>query len=177
MPATNLARHHLNNPALSTEFLTRKPQNAAPVSIKRIEWSETDLVQYTGKFAAVIDNVLSEDECVTLLQMAEASMRNEPGEESWRPALVKTETGDEILQRECRNGERIMWDNQDVVDCIWERCIGAAPCIKDELAVITGDSNIFGLRSRGVPSQQWKFRRVNKRMRFLRYHKGGYFRR
>lgn len=142
----------------------------------------------------------------------------------WKPALVNIGMGYEVLTPDYRNSDRIIWDEQTVVDRIWERCL-LAPGLRERLMVLENEEGIYGWRGRrfgggrrrkkdvvvgasnkkraagknkkdgedgkdgkegGEKEQEdkeeeegsrWEFRRANKRMRFLRYGKGGFFRR
>lgn len=79
-----------------------------------------------------------------------------------------------MLQPTYRNSDRIVWDCQEVVDRIWARCLEAEG-VWERLAEVAGEeSDITG---HGLDNGQWKFLRVNERMRFLRYGKGGFFQR
>ncbi|KAK4104575.1 hypothetical protein N658DRAFT_513445 [Parathielavia hyrcaniae] len=150
-------------------FLKTPPDDARPATARYIDWSATPIPEYAPLCAVVLDHVLSLQECATLLELAEASVpcrcrgaqgkdeqaeelgpsareREEEHDDPWAPALVNVGGGYEVLEMGYRNGDRIVWDCQAVVDRIWERC------------------------------GRWEFLRVNERMRFLRYGKGGFFR-
>jgi len=58
---------------------------------------------------------------------------------------------------------RIIWDNPELVERIWDRCI-LANGIKEELGRIEGRRAV-----------EWEFSRLNERMRFLKYGAGQYF--
>ncbi|KAK4121371.1 hypothetical protein N657DRAFT_552043, partial [Parathielavia appendiculata] len=176
------------------DFLTAtNPPDARPITVSPIDWSANPIPEYANLCAVVLDNVLSPQECVTLLQLAEASvpargaqggkegggelgMMSEKGEEQdpWAPALVNVGGGYEVLEKEYRNGERIVWDCHTVVDRLWERCLaGMGEEMRRRFGVIgAGERDIVG---RGPVEGRWEFLRVNERMRFLRYGKGGFF--
>ena len=69
---------------------------------------------------------------------------------------------------------RIIWDDQEIVKRIWDRCLLAEGLGKD-LERIEKQPGIQGelAADRGV---KWKMVRVNERMRFLKYGAGNYFR-
>ena len=173
-------RYESNDVAIPADFLTKDPHDAKPVTVRPIKWSETALPQHDGKYAVVLDNVLSRSECEAMLRLAEASVPE--GDRRcgfWRPALVNIGGGYEVLEPEYRNSDRIIWDQQEVVDRLWGRCL-RAPGLGERLGVIENDEDILGpLRwyKGKVQSQRWEFRRVNNRMRFLKYQKGQFFRR
>lgn len=69
--------------------------------------------------------------------------------------------------RGLKNGFRIIWDNEEIVKRIWDRCL-KADGIADEL------STYHEKWGRGYKTD-WRMTKVNERMRFLRYGPGHYF--
>jgi hypothetical protein len=123
-----------------------------------------------------LDNVLSESECIQLIKYAEESAGSgEPdvANNGWKPALVNAGPGKEVLAPEYRNSERIIWDNQELVNRIWARCLQGEG-IGKELSSFEGHMAIQGLGSvkRG---ERWNVTRLNERMRFLKYGPGQFF--
>lgn len=176
-PGKKIKTSYVSNDVLiPDDFLTTTPADAQPLTVEQIDFSTTVLPEYAGCYAVVLDNVISPSECETLIQLAEASVPVlERGEQdAWQPALVNIGGGFEILQPDYRNSDRIIWDKQPVVDRLWERCL-AAPGLKDKLDVVEEDIVVLG-PSRGGRVQRWGFRRLNDRMRFLRYGSGQFFR-
>ncbi|QUC23367.1 uncharacterized protein UV8b_07608 [Ustilaginoidea virens] len=168
MPAapqrTSYASHPVSIPA---GFLEDAP--AKPVTVTPIRWSPA-LPEYEGAVAAVLDNVLSPEECAQLLCLAESSVVLEKGAASpWRPALVSAGAGWEVPIFDYRNSDRIVWDQQTIVNRLWDRCRQGR-----------GVEALFGRtpadRERGHLSGRWVFERVNERMRFLKYSPGQFFR-
>lgn len=177
-PGKKIKTSYVSNDVLiPDDFLTTTPADAQPLTVEQIDFSTTVLPEYAGCYAVVLDNVISPSECETLIQLAEASVPVlERGEQdAWQPALVNIGGGFEILQPDYRNSDRIIWDKQPVVDRLWERCL-AAPGLKDKLDVVEEDIVVLG-PSRSGRVQRWEFRRLNDRMRFLRYGSGQFFRR
>ncbi|KAL2178076.1 uncharacterized protein P884DRAFT_242331 [Thermothelomyces heterothallicus CBS 202.75] len=187
-----------NRVALPPGFLTTAPPDARPATAKRIDFASSPLPEYAGRYAAVLDHVLSPSECAALLALAEASvpLSSGPGnndaadndDDPWHPALVNVGGGFEVLQPDYRNGDRIIWDCQEVVDRIWARCLAAAAAaapaggvegdaglLERVAAVEAGEVAIVGHNPRQRDGARWEFSRVNERMRFLRYEKGGFF--
>lgn len=182
--------------AIPPDFLslTSPPPDAQPVTLTPIDWRETSLPEYEGRYAAVVDNVISPSECQALLRLAEASVDlprlNEfwetPGvERPWRPAMVNAGAGLEVLDSHYRNSERLVWDCQEVADRLWARCLQGevGELIRRRLEVLEGDrdESIVGARRRAklwdLPPQRWEMRKLNKRLRFLKYEPGQFFRR
>ncbi|KAL2192009.1 hypothetical protein L209DRAFT_748784 [Thermothelomyces heterothallicus CBS 203.75] len=179
-----------NRVALPPGFLTTAPPDARPATAKRIDFASSPLPEYAGRYAAVLDHVLSPSECAALLALAEASvpLSSGPGnndaadndDDPWHPALVNVGGGFEVLQPDYRNGDRIIWDCQEVVDRIWARCLAAAAAaapaggvegdaglLERVAAVEAGEVAIVGHNPRQRDGARWEFSRVNERMRFL----------
>ncbi|KAI0386932.1 hypothetical protein F5Y04DRAFT_242646 [Hypomontagnella monticulosa] len=166
------------------DFLRSQPPDAEPITFKQIEFENTALPEYKGMYAVVLDHVLSPSECAKLIELAEASVadenKNKKDGSAWAPALVNVGGGYEAAMLDYRNSDRIIWDEQDVVDRMWAR-LEQVPQIKDALMSFTLNDrvNLRPGRSNGnamPPKKIWEFHRVNKRMRFLKYGKGQFFR-
>ncbi|KAH8893274.1 hypothetical protein GQ53DRAFT_108014 [Thozetella sp. PMI_491] len=161
-------------------FLTTAPPDAKPVTITPIDWSQTVLPENDGRYAVLLDNVLSPSECAELQRLAESSVRPiDRGSDGnpWQPALVNYADGFEVLVTDYRNSDRIIWDRQDIADRLWERCL-QAPGLREKLTVIKDDDMILGMRNLWDEGDErrWEFRRVNQRLRFLKYTPGQFFR-
>ncbi|KAI5462078.1 hypothetical protein BGZ63DRAFT_403344 [Mariannaea sp. PMI_226] len=164
-----------NDIPIPEKFLTTPSlsPSAEPVTLKSIDWLDTPLPQYNGKLAVVLDNVLSPEECKQLLALAEDSVpRGDDGDgdgdraSAWRPALVSLGYGLEAPAPGYRESDRIIWDQQTLVDRIWERC-AQAEGLRELLAEVKPQH----LQQAG----KWMFSRLNKRMRFLKYSPNQYF--
>ncbi|KAK4138860.1 hypothetical protein BT67DRAFT_446864 [Trichocladium antarcticum] len=167
---------------LPPTFLTGPdPPDARPITAAPIDWTTTPIPEYDGLYAVVLDHVLSPAECAALLRLAEASvpadgqLRN-GADDAWGPALVNVGGGFEVLEPEYRNSDRIVWDCQAVVDRLWARCLRAEGVRERFALVAAAEEKVVGRKSRKGGEGVWRFLRVNERMRFLRYGKGGFFR-
>lgn len=160
-----------NNVAIPDEFLRSHPADARPITHSPIEFGNTVLPEYGGCYAVVLDNVLSPSECTQLLQLAEDSVMDEDKEDgsSWRPALVNVGGGYEVEIPHYRKSDRIIWDNQEIVDRLWAR-MAVLPEIQEKLSVLPGLD-----AGRSVQKSKYEFFRVNKRLRFLKYTPGQFF--
>ncbi|KAK0650027.1 hypothetical protein B0T16DRAFT_139288 [Cercophora newfieldiana] len=163
--------------AVPDDFLIATPPDARPIIAREIAWRDTDLPEYEGRFATVLDHVLSPSECDALVRMAEDSVANrgKSGTRTWSPALVNIGGGREMLDKEYRNSDRIVWDNQEVMNRLWARCT-AAEGLRGRLAEVV-EQPTLRMRMRGMQEgNKWVFERLNERMRFLKYGPGQFFR-
>ncbi|KAK1828353.1 hypothetical protein QBC39DRAFT_265191 [Podospora conica] len=163
--------------SIPADFLLTAPTPA--VTITPIDFASTPLPEYRGRYAVVLDNVLSPDECAALIGLAESSVApaaHGEGGAAWSPAMVNIGAGFEVLTPHYRNSDRIIWDHQELVDRLWARCL-LAPGLGERLALIQDEEGITGKGRRAwLPPPTMKFARVNERMRFLKYGKGQFFR-
>ncbi|KAI1170454.1 hypothetical protein F4777DRAFT_591942 [Nemania sp. FL0916] len=160
-----------NNVAIPDDFLKSDPTDAQPITHEPIDFLNSVLPEYDGCYAVVLDHVLSPSECAQLLQLAEDSVMDIDKEDgsSWRPALVNVGGGYEAEMPDYRKSERIIWDQQEIVDRLWARMC-TVPEVRDSLATLPR----FSLDMDGEPSG-YEFYRVNKRLRFLKYTPGDFF--
>ncbi|KAF9880806.1 hypothetical protein CkaCkLH20_01848 [Colletotrichum karsti] len=154
-----------NDVPIPADFLSGPPPD--PVTLTRIDWSGTPLPENGDRYAVVLDNVLTPAECAQLIALAEASATT--ADAPWQPAMVNIGGGFEILEPAYRSSDRIIWDQQAVVDRLWARC-ALAPGLREDLATF---HRLAPARGGKVG---WKFDRFNKRMRFLKYGPGQFFR-
>ncbi|KAK7431921.1 hypothetical protein QQZ08_001540 [Neonectria magnoliae] len=153
-----------NDVAIPNDFLTSPP--AVPITVTHLDWASSELPENEGRTALVLENVLSAAECRQLLSLAEDSVPKEEGESAWRPALVSLGPGWEAPAPGYRESDRIIWNQQTVVDRLWERC-AQSEGLRELLAEVPPQPPMGG--------GKWEFRRYNERMRFLKYSPGQYF--
>jgi hypothetical protein len=149
------------------DFLKAPAYDAKPTTIERIDFASTELPEYAGMYAAVLDNVLSASECAELLRLAESATTG------WQQALINAGLGLEALRPEIRHCERMIWDDREMVKRIWDRCI-LADGLENDLRILE-KGEIIGKRAARL-GEKWRMTRLNERMRFLKYGPGQYFR-
>ncbi|KAK5663042.1 hypothetical protein OQA88_6458 [Cercophora sp. LCS_1] len=169
-----------NDVPLPDDFLVSPP--AQPITANLINFKDSPVPEYDGHYAVILDNVLSASECTKLLELSEASVADASlGEDGspWRRAMVNVGAGYEVFTPSYRNGDRLIWDNQEIVDRIWARCL-LAPGVKESLSTaIIKDPVVLGqgrYELRRDENSAMRFARVNNRMRFLKYSGGEFFR-
>lgn len=167
--AQNLEPHHQRSrpELIPDEFLASAPPQ--PLKIKHIDFASSPLPENAECLALTIDNILSKAECDELVSLAEASVSNIKEDETpWKPATINIGQGIQATVRDYRHCHRIEWDQQSIVDRIWDRC-AQAPGLRELLAEVVPEGSFEG--------EKWEFRRFNQRMRFLRYEPGQFFKR
>jgi len=154
----------LKDRSLPKTFL-RGPAPTPKVS--KIDFERTALPEYAGMYATVIDNVLTATECNELLELAEAQTNG-----VWERAMVNIGGGRQAMYEDTRKCGRIIYDEQELVQRMWERVKDLVP----ELHELRSWTQVTG----PGPSKRrevWRLTRLNERMRFLKYTAGEYFKR
>jgi hypothetical protein len=189
------------NVTIPPQFLTSLAHDSKPILTSRIDFVAAGMPQYKDSYALVLENVLSPSECTTLLSLVEQSAINE--EEPWQPALVNVGGNKEVAAPGYRESDRIIWDQQTVVDRLMDRILQAdsARLARDVDTIVPpaephpvtriaqnvyekvagavpeqrGANPLSVLGTKAGKTQHWKFTRGNERMRFLRYKPGNFF--
>lgn len=143
---------------LPLDFLAGPAPNAV---LKPVNFKNTQITDYDGLYAVVIDGIMTEDECKQLVVAAERR-----GE--WERALINVGGGQQQMMEDVRKCGRIIWDNQDIMDKLWARIAPFTPELE----------NIENWRELGLGRNHTiQFTRLNERMRLLQYKAGNYFKR
>ena len=146
------------------DFLARK---VSDIKVHKVDWQKTDIPEYAGCHAVVLDNVLTRDECTQLLR---AAVSHADGK--WEQALVNVGNYQQSLNTDIRNSSRIIWDDRVIV----ERLLHRIRTHLAEIESLTGRPEVTG-QGPTKRKETWVISRLNERMRFLRYGAGQYFRR
>lgn len=157
----NLEDHEEQN--IRANFLS----TPADIIRKDIRWKETPLPEYNGFFATVLENCFTEAECNILVSMAEAQNNG-----VWEEAMINVGGGRQEKNLDARDCGRIIFDDRDVVEKIWNRVKVSVPEIEYLI-------NVPSITGNGPAKRKeiLKLSRLNERMRFLKYGEGQYFRR
>ena len=150
--------------SLPPDFLSGPALNLQKTNI---DWKKTDLPEYDGLYAAVLDGVFTKEECDLLVHAAEAT-----ADGKWEQAMVNIGNGQQTLATETRDCGRIIWDDGEIAARLWARC-------KDHMKEIESLYAMPQVTGKGPFKRQetWRMTRPNERMRFLKYGKDQYFRR
>lgn len=136
-----------------------------------IENISRELIPITGRnsFAIVLRNVLSREECATLVSKCE--------DKGFDDALVEGPTGKQILRRDIRSCGRCIIDDVALADDVFARIRKAVQGTEHEKKIahapwITASSSTSGdARS----SEEINAVGLNERLRFLKYGQGHFF--
>lgn len=141
--------------------------NPAKMIKQDVDWKKTDLPEYDGLYATVLDNCFTAAECKVLVSMAEAQTNG-----VWEQAMINVGGGRQEFNPYARDCGRIILDDRDIVERIWNR-------VKDEVPEIEYLINMPRVTGNGPAKRKeiWKLSRLNERMRFLKYCEGQYFKR
>ncbi|PLB51376.1 hypothetical protein P170DRAFT_436395 [Aspergillus steynii IBT 23096] len=147
-------------------------------SLRRLDFMQTlpPIPAFKDHFAAVVDDLLTPDECQHLLRLVEGSTlpTNQPSAApTWHRAMVNGGNGKQDMAVDTRNCGRIIWDTPEIADRLFRRL---RPFLKEcEIDTIQNQPLVTG---RGPAKRQEEFQlsRLNERIRFLRYKGGEYFR-
>lgn len=134
------------------------PQNflaepAPNIKVDRFDFAKTCLPEYAGRYAVILDDVLSAVECQQLIEAAEATTDGK-----WERALVNVGGGRQQLYDNVRNCDRIIWDSGEVADKVWRR-IADIPDVK-EITELKKCPLIFG-NGPAKRNEVWRFSRPN----------------
>ncbi|KAL8794106.1 MAG: hypothetical protein Q9195_003291 [Heterodermia aff. obscurata] len=148
---------------LPSTFLTNKP----PTPTKTlIDFAQTPVPEYAKDYAVIIDNALTKAECDLLVRAAEARTNG-----AWEQAMVNIGGGMQVIATDTRDCGRIIWDDADIVEKIWQRVKHLVP----EIHTISQQPLVTG-QGPAKRKETLQMTRLNERMRFLKYEEGNYFR-
>lgn len=133
----------------------------------KVDFTKGRLPEYEGRWAVVLDGVMTEDECDQLVAAAEATT-----ERKWERAMVNIGGGMQVMYEDTRKCGRIIWDSRELMEKLWARIEGAVPEIHhlENWASVTGVGPV-------KRNEVWNLTRLNERGRFLKYVGGEYFKR
>ncbi|KAF7349342.1 P4Hc domain-containing protein [Mycena sanguinolenta] len=126
----------------------------------RINFAAAGLPEYNDCYAIVLDSLFSKPVLSAVLAQAEASS-------PWEVAQINAGR-QAITNTSYRNGQRIIYDSFELSEEIFKQ---VRPHLSD-VEEIDMETWVNG----GKAMQKWRMVHLNERLRFLRYSKGGFFR-
>ncbi|GAB1204354.1 hypothetical protein APSETT445_003007 [Aspergillus pseudonomiae] len=159
-------------PQITPKFLP--PQAPSGAKYHKIDFATSDppLPEYKGRFAAIIDNILTQEECNELIRLAEATtLTPQSTTPVWERAMINVGNGRQKLATDTRNCGRIIWDTPELAEKLLNRLM---PFLQDlDIDRLENRPLATGLAGR---NKTYKLTRLNERLRFLKYEGGEYFR-
>ncbi|KAJ6608269.1 hypothetical protein B0H10DRAFT_1921141 [Mycena sp. CBHHK59/15] len=126
-----------------------------------IDFTAAGLPEYDGCYATILDSLFSKPEISAFLGQAEQHF-------PWEVAQVNAGTY-AFTDTSYRNGQRIIYDSFELSDQLFEK-------VQPHLSAIEEIEQATYIPGIGKGIQKWRMVRLNERLRFLRYPKGGFFR-
>ncbi|KAJ7474060.1 hypothetical protein FB451DRAFT_1247739 [Mycena latifolia] len=133
-----------------------------PVPSGPIDFPAAGLPEYGGCYAIVLDSLFHKPELASVLARAEAFS-------PWQVAQINAGPDVVYTLPSYRNGQRIIYDSFELSQQLFAK-------IRPHLVAIEEIDEPTYVRGRGLVTQKWRMVRMNERLRFLRYPKGGFFR-
>ncbi|KAF5860768.1 hypothetical protein ETB97_001050 [Aspergillus alliaceus] len=159
------------NPNENSTFLP--PQAPTGAKWQKIDFATSSprLPEYSNLFAAVIDDLLTEEECNELIRLAEAStFTPDSTTPVWERAMINIGNGKQALATDTRNCGRIIYDAPELAEKLLNRL---RPFLQEMRIVWVEDKPLVtGLAGR---YKTYGMTRLNERLRFLKYEGGEYF--
>ncbi|KAG8728793.1 hypothetical protein FRC12_021481, partial [Ceratobasidium sp. 428] len=146
------------------------PDAPPPIVAHRLDFVKLGLPEYEHRFAMVIDNLFTAEDCERYIAAAEAA-------QEWEVAAINGGPGSDFqyVDTSYRNSSRILLDDFDLTREMLERM---RPYLKDiqymESSPHHGDYTRKNKLSEDPPA---KLAALNERLRFLKYGPGQFFRR
>ncbi|KAI1505771.1 oxidoreductase domain-containing protein [Biscogniauxia marginata] len=141
----------------------------APASVTTgiIESNETNVEEYAGYFAMVIEDILTPRECTQLLSLVQP-----PDNGPWPPAVVTAYDGSQKVDFSSRNCGRIIYTSQYLANRLLDRIL---PHLSSNITILDNAPDITG-QIPVLHKEKWKISRLAENLGFLRYGPGNYFR-
>jgi len=95
---------------------------ASNIKVSKIDFAKSTIPEYDDLWAVILDDVMTAEECKTLVNAAEATTDGK-----WERAMVNVGNGRQKLYEDTRNCGRIIWDSKELVGKIWKRIEGTVP--------------------------------------------------
>ncbi|KAJ5580076.1 Prolyl 4-hydroxylase alpha subunit [Penicillium hispanicum] len=166
-----------------SDSLLRGPPRGA--TVHRIDFEKTSppIPSFKDRFAAVIDDFMTEAECKDLLRLAEESINppipdadadpSRTHTSAWERAMINVGGGRQVMSVDTRKSGRIILDSGEIAQRLLDRLM---PFLRDfHIDVVKNQPLVTGLgpARRG---ESFHISQLNERLRFLRYDGGDYFR-
>ncbi|KAG8733746.1 hypothetical protein FRC11_003093 [Ceratobasidium sp. 423] len=140
------------------------PDTPPPVVVHRLDFVKLGLPEYKHRFAVVIDNLFTPEDCARYIARAES-------EKGWEQAAINLTANEQVVDTSYRNSGRIMYDTEELAGEIFEKL---KPYLKDIEHMNSSPLHKSSRKQSTHPPAQWVA--LNERLRFLKYGPGQFFR-
>ncbi|CAE6441742.1 unnamed protein product [Rhizoctonia solani] len=141
------------------------PDAPPPVVAHRLDFVKLGLPEYEHRFAMVIDNLFTPEDCARYVAKVES-------EKEWEQAAVNTAANAQVVDTSYRNSSRILYDTEELAGEIFEKL---KPYLKDIEHMDHAHLHKHSRKQPTGPPARWVA--LNERLRFLKYGPGQFFRR
>ncbi|KAG8958759.1 hypothetical protein FRC03_008834 [Tulasnella sp. 419] len=142
------------------------PGEPAPVAVHKIDFATVGLPEYAGKYALVLDNVFTAEDCAKLLKHAESNGQWESAKINGGPTEAQ-----QYLDTSYRNSQRIMVDDVEMAEWTLSKL---RPYLKDIEYASNSLNTLVAKRGEKVEGRA-SLVGLNERFRFLKYGPGNFF--
>ncbi|KAJ1302065.1 hypothetical protein OPQ81_000899 [Rhizoctonia solani] len=140
------------------------PDASPPIVAHRLDFVKLGLPEYNHKFAMVIDNLFTPEDCARYVAKVES-------EKEWEQAAINIGANAQIVDTSYRNSSRILYDTEEMAGEIFEKL---KPYLKD--IEYMDESPLHGNYRKPSRNPPARFVALNERLRFLKYGPGQFFR-
>lgn len=144
-------------------FPNRRSTSKAEIVVEDLSEKLVPIIG-TTKFATVIHNLFTPEECADFIATTERK--------GYKEALIHGSAGSEVLRKDIRNSGRCIVDDKELSEAWFQRIMQAldGTPLKEKLihAKYVGGHN-------GNEGKKWHVCGLNERLRYLRYFPGQYF--
>lgn len=199
MSGTVVEAHHTSLPVAYPDDYLQPLEDPGVIEYKQIDFKKEGLPRYENCYAAVLDNILTRQECRQLLRYIEMSAglhRDEPDDvggsgepvdaspsndgiptlDGWQAAGLNSGPNFEVIVPSHRRSKRIIWDEREISRRVWARIIQSAE-LKHYLSGDLTDKTKYPTANPLTDAQSITLIEdaLNVRLRCLKYDKGDFF--
>ena len=144
------------------------PKDPKEIGVQKINFESYGLPEYNNKYALVLDNLFTLEDCKKLYSVIGGSYDDFSGD--WEVAQLNAGGDKQYLDTSYRNSGRIMVDTNEIADWILQKIY---PYLKDIHLLSDCSRHFIPIEEKRMAKA--KLVQLNERLRFLRYEPGSFF--
>jgi hypothetical protein len=157
--------------SFAVHTVSEPPKDPGQIGVQRLDFELFGLPEYKFKYALVLDNVFTREDCERLYSSTGGSLfDNFSG--NWEVAQINAGDDKQYLDTSYRNSERIMVDDHNAADWILEKI---RPYLKEIELLNRTDRHYVPMSMEEQARARAKLVGLNERLRFLKYAPGCFF--